>query len=211
MKSVVWMVLTCSCLLISPALAQEVPPNLTGNWILNEKLSDDFSKLMQEGTGDGQMGREGGKQGGGGRGGGSGGRGGGRGSGGKGGQGGGDNDERQAKAQLRVARARDEYSRLEIFHDGIELNVTNGLDISRLIYTDGRQMNIWTQNGEARATATWQEQILVVQWKTSQDTMSRIRRYTISDGGQRLTVAEARRLPSQDKAIEITMVYDFSP
>jgi len=87
MKSLVWMVLTCSYLLISPALAQEVPPNLTGKWILNEKLSDDFSKIMQEGAGDGQMGREGSRQGGGtrGGGGGGGGRGGGRGGGGQGG------------------------------------------------------------------------------------------------------------------------------
>jgi len=72
-------------------------------------------------------------------------------------------------------------------------------------------MNIWTQNGEARATATWQEQTLVVQWKTSQDTMSRIRRYTISEGGQRLTVKEKRRLPGHDRYVDITMVYDSKP
>lgn len=206
MKPFVWMILTCALLLNSPARAQDSPTNLTGKWILNEKLSDDFNKIMQEAHGSDQRSPQGGKQGGGRRGGG--GRGGGPGS---GQQGGSEKGERQVKAQQRAARAGEEYSRLEIFHDGIELNVTNGLEISHLIFTDGRQMNIWTQNGEARATAIWQDQTLVVQWKTSQDTMSRIRRYTISDGGQRLTVTEARRLPNQDKAMEITLVYDFNP
>ena len=51
---------------------------------------------------------------------------------------------RQVKAQQRLIRIQEEYARLEIYHDGIELNVTNGLDISRLLFTDGRRMNIWT-------------------------------------------------------------------
>jgi hypothetical protein len=196
-------------------------PNFSGHWVLNIKESDDFAEVMREAMGGGQSGRGGGMEGGrgggmgGGHGGGKGGGGGGRG-GGKGGGGGGrgssdssGDQERQIKAQQKLARAQVEYSRLDIFHDGIELNVTNGLDISRLLFTDGRQMNIWTQRGEATATASWQERTLVVSWKTSQDTMSRIRYYTLSEGGQQLTMTESRRFPGQDKTVKITMVYNL--
>jgi hypothetical protein len=48
-----------------------------------------------------------------------------------------------------------------------------------------------------------------VSWKTSQDTMSRIRYYTLSEGGQQLTMTESRRFPGQDKTVKITMVYDL--
>ena len=184
-------------------------PNFSGHWVLNIKESDDFAEVMREAMGGEQGGRSGGMEGssgggmGGGRGGGKGGGGGGRGSGSSGDQ------EHQVKAQQKLARAQEEYSRLEIFHDGVELNVTNGLDISRLLFTDGRQMNIWTQQGEATATASWQERTLVVAWKTSQDTMSRIRYYTLSEGGQQLTMTESRRFPGQDKTVKITMVYDL--
>ena len=217
MKSAAWitfLLLITPLLSLSPAQAQDETPNLTGNWVLNEKQSDDFAEVMREAMGGSQGkgggGMKGGGQGGGGRG------GGGRGGGGQGGggQGGGMGDSGQdpskaAKTQQRLARAREEYSRLEIFHDGIELNVTNGLDISRLLFTDGRQMNIWTQQGEAKATATWQKRTLIVEWKTRQDTMNRIRYYTLSEGGMQLTMTESRRLPGQDKTVKITMVYDL--
>ena len=98
---------------------------------------------------------------------------------------------------------------MEIFHDGIELNVTNGLDISRLLFTDGRRMNIWTQQGEANATAHWQDRTLVMEWKTRQDTMSRIRHYTVSETGFQLVMTETRRLPGHDKTVKIRMVYDL--
>ncbi len=212
MKSVAritFLLLITPLLFLSAAQAQDDPPNLTGNWVLNEKESDDFAEVMREAMG-GSQGRGGGGMQGGGKG---GGRGGGRGGGGGGGRGGGMGDSEQdpgkaAKTQQRLTRAREEYSRLEIFHDGIELNVTNGLDITRLLFTDGRQMNIWTQQGEAKATATWQKQTLIVEWKTRQDTMNRIRYYTLSDGGQQLTMTESRRLPGKDKPVKITMVYD---
>ncbi len=188
---------------VSDTLAVDVSPpaqpNLTGNWILNVKASDDMAAVMREAMGGGQnMG--------GGRGSG-GGRGGGRKGGGMGNSG--DDPPRQAKAQQRLARMQEEYSRMEIFHDGIELNVTNGLDISRLLFTDGRRMNIWTQQGEANATAHWQDRTLIVEWKTSQDTMSRIRNYTLSETGYQLVMTETRRLPGQDKTVKIRMVYDL--
>jgi hypothetical protein len=200
----VWWIFILSLLFLVGAKAQDSPTNLTGAWVLNEKESDNFTEIMNRASGGGQVDRQTGRgkgQGGGGRGGG--GRGGGRNSGSSG------DEERQVRAQQKLTRAQMEYSRLEIFHDGIELNVTNGLDISRLLFTDGRLMNIWTQNGEATATASWQDRTLVVTWKTSQDTMSRIRYYTLAEGGQQLTMTESRRLPGQDKSIKIKMVYDL--
>ena len=213
---ITFLMLITPLLLLSPAQAQDETPNLTGNWILNPKQSDDIGDVMREAMG-GSQGSGGGGMRGGGKGGGmGGGRGGGGGQGGGGGRGGGMNgsgggqdQDRAVKAQQKMARAKEEYSRLEIFHDGIELNVTNGLDISRLLFTDGRQMNIWTQNGEARATANWEGRTLIVAWKTRQDTMSRIRYYTLSEGGMQLTMTESRRLPGQDKTVKITMVYDL--
>ncbi len=191
---------------LSDTLAVDVScdaqPNLTGNWILNVKASDDMAAVIREAMGGGQnMGgdRKGGDRKGGGRG---GGRGGGMGN-------TSEDPARQVKAQQRLARIQEEYSRMEIFHDGIELNVTNGLDISRLLFTDNRRMNIWTQQGEATATAHWQDRTLVVEWKTSQDTMSRIRYYTLSETGYQLVMTESRRLPGQDKTVKIRMVYDL--
>lgn len=214
-------VLTVSLLFVSSALANtgavpdtlaidishQAQPNLTGNWILNVKASDDMAAVMREAMGGGQSMGGGGK--GDGRG---GGRGGGMGGGGDRGRGTGNSGAdpaRQAKAQQRLARIQEEYSRMEIFHDGIELNVTNGLDISRLLFTDGRRMNIWTQQGEANATAHWQDRTLVMEWKTRQDTMSRIRHYTVSETGFQLVMTETRRLPGHDKTVKIRMVYDL--
>ncbi len=209
--------LTASLLIVSAAWAQadavsdtlaidishDTQPNLTGNWILNEKASDDMAAVMREAMGGGQSMGGGGKGGGGGRGGGrGGGKGGGTGN-------SGEDAARQAKAQQRLIRVQEEYSRIKIFHDGIELNVTNGLDISRLLFTDGRSMNIWTQQGEANATAHWQGRTLIVEWKTNQDTMSRIRNYTVSETGYQMIMTETRRLPGQDKTVKIRMVYDL--
>jgi len=68
-----------------------------------------------------------------------------------------------AQNQHRAARLQQELSHIEIFHDGNELDITNGLDISCLLFTDGRTMTIWTQHGEAIATAIRKGQTLVVQ------------------------------------------------
>lgn len=201
MRSVVWTILLLSLVFLSPALAQNSEPNLTGNWVLNEKMSDDFVEVTKKARGGGTE-RPAGRGGGGGRG----GKGGRRGD--RGGTGG---DGHEAEAQERMERALEAYSRLEIFHEGIELNVTDGVDITRLLYTDGRDMDIWTQQGEAQATATWQDRTLVVHWMTKQETMSRIRSYNLSSDGRQLVVTEDRRPPGQDQTVKITMVYDLEP
>ncbi len=196
-----WIILILPLLILTPVQAQDSEPNLTGKWVLNEKMSADFVEVVEEARGGGTERPEG--------------RGGGGGRGGKGGRrqdrGGKGGDEHQAEAQKRMERALEAYSRLEIFHEGIELNVTDGVDITRLLYIDGRDMDIWTPQGEAQATATWQDRTLVVHWMTKQDTVSRIRSYKLSGDGRQLVMTEDLRPPGKDKTVNITMVYDLEP
>ena len=143
-------------------------------------------------------------------GGGGGGGGGGRGmGGGQQGGGGGGGPQDSEEAQKRLEDLKLQYATLEIFQDGVELNVTNGLEITQLFYTDGRQMTIWTQHGEADATAVWQDQTLVMTWKTRQDAPQRVRQYEISEDGLTLTATEERQLPGQEKPTKVKLVYDL--
>ncbi len=207
---VLLLILSPSVLAAAEEATTDTGPNFTGNWVLNKKMSDPIQPARPQG---GKSGGGGGGGGGGRGGGGGGGRGGGGGgmSGGGGHGGGGGGQQPSVQDQQKIMRLEKELSRMEIFHDGIEMNVTNGLDISRLIFTDNRTMTIWTQRGEAKANAHWEGATLIVQWKTGQDTMSRIRRYTLSDSGFRITVTEKRRQPNSDKYRELTLVYDKKP
>jgi len=200
-------------LLVAVPLSQaqdniEQHPNFTGNWTLNEKLSDDIQQIMMKAMGGG--GGKGSSSGGGGgrRGGGMGGGGGGRG-GSMGGQPGGGQSGPNPQAQKRAEEMKLQYSRLEVFQDGLELNVTDGLDITRLLHTDGRTENIWTQRGEATATANWEKDVLVIQWQTSQDTKSRTRKYQLSEDGTRLNVRELIRIPGSKEMLSAQLVYDL--
>jgi len=187
-------------------------PNLTGFWTINEKMSDDLQQVMMEamggGKGSGRGGGGGGGRGGSGGGGRGGGGGGGRGGGGGGHPGGSADMPQNSKAQQRAEEMKKQYSRLEIFQDGHELNVTNGLDITRLLYTDGRTNHIWTQRGEATATASWVGSTLVVKWKTQQETVARVRYYSLENGGKRLFVSEEIQIPGKDELVKVKMVYD---
>jgi hypothetical protein len=208
---VLLLILSPSLLAAAEEAAQDPAPNFTGNWALNKKRSDPIQPARPQGgkSGGGKSGR--GMSGSGGRGGGGRSGGGGGMSGGGGHGGGGDAQQPSAQDQQKAMRLENELSRLEIFQEGIEMNVTNGLDISRLLFTDNRTMTIWTQRGEAKANAHWEGPTLIVQWKSGQDTMSRVRRYTLSESGFRLTVTEKRRLPGGDKYREMTLVYDKRP
>ncbi len=198
---ILWLISTPLCL----AGENNQHPNFTGNWTLNTKMSDDIQQVMMK-----AMGAGGGRGGGGGGRGGSmgGGKGGGRGGGRRGGMGG-NQPGQNPKAMKRAEEMKQQHSRLEIFQDGIELNVTNGLDISRLLHTDGRTENIWTQRGEATATANWENQVLMVQWKSRQETLSRTRSYQLIDDGRRLTVKELIRVPNSNEMISVRLVYDL--
>ncbi len=203
-----------SVLLIFPCTttatdSNEEHPNLSGIWTLNPKQSDDLQQVMMKSMGSrgGHKGGKGGGRGGGMGGGRGGGMGGGRGGGMGGSQGAGQSGP-NSQAKARAEELKQEHSRLEIFQDGDELNVTNGLDITRLLHTDGRTENIWTGRGEAKATANWQDQILVVQWQTRQDTVGRIRRYLLSEDGRTMTVKEQIRLPGQKDMVSVRFVYN---
>jgi hypothetical protein len=174
------------------------PPDFTGVWTLSVESQAQLQAPRTEGArpGGGRGGERSGGKGGGGRG---------------GGRRGGSRPEAEhgptAQDSPRRAQILQELSRLEIFHDGVELNVTNGLDISRLLYTDGRTLTIWTQQGETTATANWQDQTLVVRWGSPRGSSERLRRYVLSPDGHQLTVTEERGASEGGKSQEMKLVY----
>lgn len=101
-----------------------------------------------------------------------------------------------------------EYARLEIFQDGTEVDVTNGLDITQLFYSDGSPTSIWTPRGMVQAHARWVADTLVVDWQNPQDTAGRVRRYQISADGRTLAITEERRLPGREDPVVVHLVYD---
>ncbi len=209
MKQSILVALLFMLISVPLSMAQETGQhlNFTGNWTLNKKLSDDVQQVMMKAMGGGGKGRGG--MGGGGRGGHGGGRGGGGRGGGMGGQPGGGQSGGNPQTQKRAEKMKQQFSRLEIFQDGIELNVTDGLDITRLLHTDGRSDTIWTQRGEATAETNWENDILVIQWKTRQDTKARIRHYQLDEKGSRLTVKEMIRMPNSKEMLSVQLVYDL--
>lgn len=196
-------------LLGQPVWAEEDNPNLTGSWVLNGSLSTDLEAGMRQAMGqpEGRGGRRGG--------GGGMGRGGGRGGGGMGGgrgggmaQNGSSPDGANEETQKRLEQIKLEHSSLEIFQDGHELNLTNGLDITQLLYTDGRLMKIWTQQGEATATARWTGSSLTVERQGSRDPEPQIRKFQLSDDGQTLTITETRNMRGHENSQTTTLVYN---
>ena len=203
-----------------PALAQADPDNpgdavgleaaghdLTGSWVLNEKLSDDFAPPVDRSAARGGGMRGGGM--GGGRGGGMGGgmRGGGGPSGGsdpseK------DMDKRRAEMREKMEEMKKKVARLNIFHEGLEFNVTDGLDITHLLYTDGRENTIWTDRGQVSAFAQWDGPTLVTRWRTKKDQPEHVRRFTLDPETDRLTVTESFSQPGSGQSINRTMVYE---
>ncbi len=173
-------------------------PNFSGTWLLNQDLSDQIQSPSPRSGGP-----QGDSRGGGGRGGGGGG--GGRGGGMKQGR---QNQQPPAQDQNKILRLKQEISRLEIFHEAAELNITSGQDITRLFYTDGRTTSLLTERGQAAATATWQARTLIIQWQNDQGGPGRSQSFELSDDGQRLTVTEHHPLPAGDKPRKMNLVYD---
>lgn len=152
--------------------AEDAPrPVLTGTWILDPGASDDVATVLKAAMGaSSESGR--GKGGGGGRGGGGGGRGGGGGKGG-GGRGGGNSnmdmdlgggDERPDQGDKIASLAEDisrGAARLEIFHSGDELNLTDGTGLSQLLIC-GQETSVWTPHGQRLAATAWEGDVLKV-------------------------------------------------
>lgn len=215
MKSPILFTLLIMIIAVPLSMAEETAdqhPDFTGSWVLNKSLSDDIQQVMMKATGGANRGGGGGgKSGGGGRGGGGGRRGGGGGGGGgsMGGQPDGGQSGDNPQAQKRSEEMKLQLSSLEVFQDGLELNITDGLEITRLLHTDGREEKIWTQRGEATATANWEADTLVVEWKTSQDTTARTRYYQLNENGKLLTVRELIRIPGSKEMVNVQLVYNL--
>jgi hypothetical protein len=202
---ILWPILMCMAVggpLAAPAAEL---PNFSGTWLLNLELSErptappaDREHLPRGGgKGSHQGGRRGGQ----------GGRAGGPGAEGRGA----DSRPQQPAAGREPKPTRNrvqEMSRLEIFHDGPELNLTDGLAVSRLLFTDGRATTIWAENGEVTTTAVWQGADLVISWQTPADGAGRVQRFALSEDGRRLTVHEQRRVPGGEEFRSVTFVYD---
>ncbi len=200
---------------VSDAAVESAPAidlkNLTGLWVLNEELSDKPTPprrpRMKNGGGPGMDGGgPGGGRGGGGMGGG--GMGGGRGGGGMGGRQDDQDDTRRQQMAERMKELQKAKSRLEIFQEGAELNITDGMDITQLFYTDDRQTTIWTQQGEAQARAAWDEDVLHIAVRGPRDPQARTRTLALSEDGSRLIVTESRPMPGQNKVMNMKLVYD---
>lgn len=167
-------------------------PGFNGTWVLNRESSRDLAAMMQPPAE---------------RGGGGGMRGGGRGR--RGGRDdlptGGDNSVKRQQNALRMQK---EYSRLEIFHEGQELNLTDGLDISQLHFTDGRETVIWTERGEMTARTTIAPGEIRVHTGGRRDGPGRTRTFTLSEDGKQLVLVEERGVPGREAPVRIRMVYD---
>lgn len=189
-----------------------------GTWVLNPEQSQDLAALMREAMGSSRGpsgGRPGGGRGGGMRGGGmgGGGMGGGGRSGGAPGAQFGESGSAQGQDPMaqHLLRMQKEYSRVEIFLEGPELNVTNGLDIVQLYFLDGRQTSIWTERGEMTAQSEARDGQLLIRTRGRGPADGRTLTYSLSGDAPQLILMEERLLPGKEKPLTIRMVYDRTP
>ncbi len=176
--------------------------DLSGEWRLNEELSDDPREKMQE-----MMSKRGSR--GGGRGGGQsgGGMAGGR-QGGRSGGGGSDRGGMGEEGQRRDGPFGDPEAvkSLSIEYDAPALTVIDGAERARIVYTDGRKVN--RDYGEGRLVevkARWKKGVLQIDRKGERG--SQRERYQLSEDGKRLTVEASVQMGEMGK-IEIRRVYD---
>lgn len=200
--------LTITLLILAGAAAAADPaPDLSGVWVLNEQASDDPVTALRPANGGsrpggGMAGPGGGRRGG--PGGGMGGRG--RGMGNDGGEGGGA-PPRERQGADRALALQKRLSRLQIFMAGDEFNLTDGLDISRVLRTDGRTATVWTERGEQQATASWQGGALLVAW-TGGRGPGRTTRFELAPEGNQLVVLEQLVRPGEEEPVTLRLVYD---
>ena len=172
--------------------------DLSGNWQLNEELSDDPREKMQE-----MMSKRGG-----GRGGGGGQSGGGMSGGRQGGRSGGGGPGMGEEGQRRGGPFGDPeaFKSLSIEYDASVLTVVDGADRARILYTDGRKVN--RDYGEGRLVevkARWKKGVPQIDRKGERG--SQRERYKLSEDGQRLTVEASVQMGQMGK-IEFQRVYD---
>ena len=97
-------------------------------------------------------------------------------------------------------------SRLVIFHAGPEFGVTDAMDISQTVTTDGRKSERWTQRGQVFETAVVEDGKIVVH-SEGQDGQVRTTSYELNADGTELTVLMAFKPPRADKDITLRSVY----
>ncbi len=189
--------------------APKLRPNLSGTWRMDPKASDDPSKINERPGGPGGPG--GGRGMGGGRGGAMGGRGGlsPDPDGGKmPGEGFDGSDKPEKERQAAEGRqAGREFGRLEIFHDGDEFDLTDGMQISRVLKIGGQPTDVFTPRGTMKAAATWEGDALVVNERNPDGRVMRTRQFMLSTDKQVLTVREVRHMPGKDGDATMTLVF----
>ena len=117
-------------------------------------------------------------------------------------------EQRQAEQQQKLEAMKRKVARITIFQEGLEFNVTDGQDISHLLFTDGREMTIWTDRGQATAFAAWNGPVLVTRWRMGKDQPENIRRFSLDAATDRLIVTDTFTRPDSDKPTTRTMTYD---
>ena len=181
--------------LAGTAAADETParPDLSGQWVLNQQASDNLMEVL----GPAAAGRGSG-----------GGGGGGRGGGGHGGVGQSDmsQEDRSAQIQRRMERMLERLATLEIFHEDPDLDYTDGLEISRLLHTDGRTDTVWTDQGQMKATAAWNGSTLEITWRGERG--SRKTYLSLSADGDQLIANEQLTSHGGGPGATIRLVYD---
>lgn len=190
------------------------PSGFNGAWTLDVARSDDPAKLMPKSAPTGNR-PGGGKGGGPGMGGGGGGMGGGPGMGGGGGGGGQSNTRSGSFGGAPTGKAAGAgappemtggRSRLVLFHEGPEFGVTDAMDISQTVTTDGRKCERWTQRGQVFETAKSESGRIVVR-SEGQDGQVRTTAYELNADGSELTVLTTFKPPWADKDVSLRSVY----
>jgi hypothetical protein len=195
----------------APATAH---PDFSGHWKLDPKASDDPARM---GGGPGGPGGPGGRPGGG--------PGGGRGGGPGGGRGGsgpaldpnqgrmpgegfdGSEGEAGKRAEAAGRQAAREFGLLEIFHEGDEFDLTDGMQISRMLRIGGEPTEVFTPRGSVKAAAAWEGDALVVTERDPQGQVRRTRQFRITGDRSTLTVKEIRQLPGKEGNAVMSLVY----
>jgi hypothetical protein len=154
-------------------------PNFTGTWRLNRELSDKPEEKFKEAIGKrGGLGRI------------IGGR------------------AARGKMQDRMKNLEGFGEVLKITHNDPEFQVAGNSDRSRQIFTDGRKINVTTQNGESiETTARWQgSRLVVVTQRANGGKLTQT--YSLGEGGPQMIVLIQIASQRLDRPIEMRFVYD---
>ena len=115
-------------------------------------------------------------------------------------------EDRSAQIQRRMERMLERLATLEIFHEDPDLDYTDGLEISRLLHTDGRTDTVWTDQGQMKATAAWNGSTLEITWRGERG--SRKTYLSLSADSEQLIANEQLTSHGGGPGATIRLVYD---